>query len=191
MAFHAEIAHSIGLTANAVSIIGVILAVVASFFYFLGKMNGQFVLMGIVLLLLSGFCDALDGVLARIYGRATSFGGFLDSLLDRYADAFIIAAITAGGLCNLHVGFLALIGSLLVSYTRARAEGLGVKMEGVGLAERAERIVIISVSSIAFLLYGRTLWYDLTFLGLGMTILAVLTHVTVFQRTFYFYRRST
>ena len=75
------------------------------------------------------------------------FGGFFDSLLDRYADAFILCGIIFGGLTELHWGLAALIGSLLVSYARAKAEAAEVKMESVGLAERAERIVIIALAS--------------------------------------------
>ena len=88
-------------------------------------------------MLISGLFDALDGAIARIYGEATKFGGFFDSVLDRYADAVVLSGIIVGGLTNLIWGLAALFGSLLVSYARARAEAAGVKMESVGLAERA------------------------------------------------------
>ncbi|HID91314.1 TPA: CDP-alcohol phosphatidyltransferase family protein [Candidatus Bathyarchaeota archaeon] len=184
IAYEAGIAHSIGLSANAVSVIGVILAFAASLFYLLCRGNPLLILVATALLLSSGFCDALDGVLARMHGGPTPLGGFIDSLLDRYADASVIAAITVSGLCDLYVGTLALIGSLLVSYTRAKAEGLGVTLSGIGLVERSERILIVAASSIASLLYRGALWY-------GMLALAVLTHITVLQRALHTYRETT
>ncbi len=75
------------------------------------------------------------------------FGGFLDSLLDRYADAIILSGVIIGELCDPFIGLTAMMGSLLVSYARARAEAAGVKMEAVGIAERAERLIIIAAAS--------------------------------------------
>ncbi len=132
-----------------------------------------------VLLLISGLFDALDGVIARIYGEATKFGGFFDSLLDRYADAIVLCGIILGGLTNLTWGLAALMGSLLVSYVRARAEAAGVKMESVGIAERAERIVLVVFAS--FLSY---FWIDA--LNWSILFLAILTNLTVVQRAIYF-----
>ena len=79
-------------------------------------------------MLTSGLFDALDGAIARTYGEVTKFGGFFDSLLDRYADAVVLCGIMLGGLTELYWGLAALIGSLLVSYSRARAEAAGIKM---------------------------------------------------------------
>jgi len=131
------------------------------------------------LLLISGLFDALDGVIARIYGEATKFGGFFDSLLDRYADAIVLCGIILGGLTNLTWGLAALMGSLLVSYARARAEAAGVKMESVGIAERAERIVLVVFAS--FLSY---FWIDA--LNWSILFLAIITNLTVVQRVIYF-----
>lgn len=130
-------------------------------------------------MLASGFCDALDGALARIYGQTTIFGGFLDSLLDRYADAIVLCGIIFGGLCDPFVGLIAVIGSLLVSYTRARAEAAGVKMEAVGIAERAERLIVLVAAS-----FLSVAWREA--LGWGVIVLAVITNLTVLQRVVYF-----
>ena len=139
--------------------------------------------MAVVFLLASGFCDTLDGIVARTFQQTTVFGGFFDSVLDRYADAAVYAAIIVAGLSNPAWGSLwgsvwglaALSGSLLVSYTRARAEAVGIKMESVGLAERAERMLILAgFSIIAF--------FWLPALGYGIALLAVLANFTVIQR---------
>ena len=106
-------------------------------------------------LLASGFCDTLDGIVARTFQQTTVFGGFFDSVLDRYADAAVYAGIIIAGLCNAALGtfwgpiwgLVTLSGSMMVSYTRARAEAVGIKMESVGFAERAERMLILAVVS--------------------------------------------
>ncbi len=175
----AKAARKVGLTPNITSAIGIALALLSALAYAKGSTH---LLLATSLLLFSGFCDALDGVLARLYREVTAFGGFLDSLLDRYADAVVYAGIIFGGLCDISWGFVALIGSLLVSYTRARAEAAGLKMESIGLAERAERIIILVIASIAAIFW-------LPALKIAIIILAILSNLTVVQRTLYAYRK--
>ena len=182
----AEILHRAGFKPNTISITGLVFAFSSAVAYATWKsFHPVTLLLAAVLLLLSGFCDAIDGVIARRYGEATAFGGFLDSLLDRYSDALVIAGIIMGGLCELFWGFLALIGSLLVSYSRARAEAAGVKMETVGIAERAERILIISIFTFIAICYRPQFT-----LNIGIIILALLTNFTVIQRLLYFYKAT-
>ncbi|MDH5666235.1 MAG: CDP-alcohol phosphatidyltransferase family protein, partial [Nitrosopumilus sp.] len=140
-------AHKIGLTPNHVSAIGIILAIFSTLAYWAWQANHLLLIVAPFLLLVSGFCDALDGAIARLHKQTTTFGGFLDSLLDRYADAVVFLGIIIGGLCDPFWGLTALIGSLLVSYTRARAEATGIKMEAVGVAERADRLFILAIAS--------------------------------------------
>jgi len=175
----AAMLNKLGLTPNHVSILGLILALLSAITYWQWKINPFLLILAPLLMLVSGLFDALDGTIARIYGEVTKFGGFFDSLLDRYADAVIICGIILGGLTETTWGLAALMGSMLVSYARARAEAAGVKMESVGLAERAERIVILSIAS--FLSY---VWLDA--LNWGILLLAILTNLTVVQRAIYF-----
>ncbi len=132
---------------------------------------------GGVLFILSGIFDALDGTLARVANRKTRFGAFLDSTSDRYADGAIlfgmmIPYLRAGQQTEVVLAFVASIGSVLVSYTRARAEGLGLECK-VGLLTRLERFIMVAVG-LLFNLVTPTLW--------GM---AVLTHFTAIQRIVY------
>ena len=182
-------AHKIGLTPNKVSIIGFILAVASAGAYAVAPSYHWLLVLATVLLLASGFCDTLDGIIARTFQQVTVFGGFFDSVLDRYADAIVYSAIIIAGLCNSAWGtfwgpvwaLATLAGSLLVSYTRARAEAVGIKMESIGLAERAERMLILAaVSIIAF--------FWLPALGYGVAVLAVLSNFTVIQRAFHVYK---
>jgi archaetidylinositol phosphate synthase len=175
----AALLHRLGLTPNHVSILGLVLALLSAVTYWQWQLHPLLLIVAPLLMLASGLLDALDGAIARIYGEATTFGGFFDSLLDRYADAVILCGIILGGLTEPHWGLAALMGSLLVSYARARAEAAGVKMESVGLAERAERIVIIALAS--FISY---VW--LNALNWSILLLALLTNLTVVQRAIYF-----
>jgi archaetidylinositol phosphate synthase len=179
----AKLLHDLGLTPNKISLIGVIFSVLSAVSYWQWKAQLIFAILAPLFLLASGFCDALDGVLARLSGQVTAFGGFLDSLLDRYADAMIFVGIILGGLSNVYWGFLALIGSLLVSYCRARAEVAGVKMEAIGLLERAERILLLVTASFLALAWEKALEW-------GIILLAFLTNLTVLQRVVYFRKAS-
>ena len=185
----AQAAHKIGLTPNKVSLIGFILAFASAAAYGLSLKHPWLLLLATVFLLASGFCDTLDGIIARTFQQVTVFGGFFDSVLDRYADAIVFAAIIIAGLCNPAWGVFwgpvwalaTLSGSLLVSYSRARAEAVGLKMESVGLAERAERMLILAVVSVAAFF-----WFPA--LGYGVALLAVLSNFTVVQRALYVYK---
>jgi archaetidylinositol phosphate synthase len=180
LASEAKAAHSLGLTPNMVSVIGLALSLFSAAAYAVALNQPLWLLLATILLLASGFCDTLDGVLARNYQQATPFGGFLDSLLDRYADAAVYAGVIIGGLCNPIWGLAALAGSLLVSYSRARAEAAGVKMESVGLAERAERMLILAAASAVAIF-----WFPA--LNIGIILLAVLSNLTVLQRGIHVY----
>jgi archaetidylinositol phosphate synthase len=172
----AKATHKMGLTPNMVSVIGLCLILLSAFAYSMREL-----LFAAILLFFAGFCDVLDGIVARLYEEMTEFGAFLDSLMDRYGDAIVLAGMTIGGLCHVESGLAAIIGSLLVSYTRARAETIGIKMESIGLAERAERLLILLVSSITAIFWPPAL-------ELGVILVALLTNFTVLQRTLYVYR---
>lgn len=178
IATQAKAADRIGLTANMVSAIGIVLAMLSALAYSTGRENLS---LAVVLLLLSGYCDMLDGALARLCQKTTPFGGFLDSLLDRYTDSAVYAGIILGGFCTLPWGLIALVGSLLVSYSRARAEATNIKMEGVGLAERAERIIIVAAASLTEIFLKGAM-------EAGIILLAILTNLTVLQRSLHTYK---
>ena len=181
----ANAAHKIGLTPNTVTAIGLILAFLAALAYTQWQTSKLYLLLATLFLLASGFCDALDGTLARLYQQTTAFGGFLDSLLDRYEDAAVFIAIIISGLCDQLSGLIALTGSLLVSYTRAKAEATNIKMETIGIAERAERIIILMTASL-IAIYWQPATAPMT---AAVIILAVLTNLTVLQRSIHIYNK--
>jgi CDP-diacylglycerol--glycerol-3-phosphate 3-phosphatidyltransferase len=134
---------------------------------------------GGIFLLIAGLCDVLDGDLARRLGRASSFGAFIDSLLDRVSEfvyfggilIFVVRQPNDIPAYEPVVILLALMGSVLTSYARARAEGVGIECK-VGVMERPERIGLLAIGLMA----------GYHFLMGVMLLLAVTTHVTVIQR---------
>lgn len=133
--------------------------------------------LGAFFLLPACFFDMLDGMVARIRGQSTLFGAFLDSVLDRYSDAFILLAIAwnfeiSENMIGVYLCLSSLVGSLIISYARARAEGVGVLCTH-GLMERPERMILLFIGAVSGYMVP-ALW-----------MLSVLTHLTVLQRIFY------
>ena len=170
----ARLLAGLGLSPNVVTGMGLVLAGVSA--YLLGT---GYLAAGGAVLLLSGVFDLLDGALARATGRTTTFGAFLDSTIDRVSEIVVLLGLlvyyldlqsTSGPV----LVYAALSGSIMVSYVRARAEGLGVQ-SGVGLMTRPERIAALG----AGLIVGQW-WSEAVLVALG--IIAVLAALTSAQR---------
>ncbi|MCW3992697.1 MAG: CDP-alcohol phosphatidyltransferase family protein [Candidatus Bathyarchaeota archaeon] len=178
-----RILASAGLTPNALTLLGLAASFAAAFCYLNWRIGDALLPAAAALVLISGLLDALDGVLARAVGGASAFGGFLDSVADRYSDAVVLSAVVVAGLCDPVWGLAAVVGSIMVSYARARAEAAGVGMASVGLAERAERMLLLA--AVTFAAYFR-----LDILSWGVLLLAALSHLTVLQRAVHFLRET-
>ncbi|GBD19233.1 CDP-diacylglycerol--inositol 3-phosphatidyltransferase [bacterium HR27] len=159
-----------GLTPNQLTVLGLVLNAVVAVALALGQLQ-----LGGVLLLVAGVFDMLDGAVARATGKVTRFGGVLDSVLDRYSEALVLGGLLIWivradlGAVPVLLCYATIVGSLLVSYVRARAEGAGIPLTQ-GFFARPERIVVLAVG----LLLARpvaVLW-----------LLAIATNVTVLQR---------
>src|SRR5215203_1335756 len=105
----------------------------------------QFSLAGSIMLLISGFFDIVDGCVARATKRSSKKGAYLDSVFDKISESLIFISIALGGHANPIISQVALSLSLLVSYTRAKSEGVGIELKGVGIGERAERLLIVGI----------------------------------------------
>jgi CDP-diacylglycerol---glycerol-3-phosphate 3-phosphatidyltransferase len=169
------------LTPNAISLTGLALNVVAAVLVF-----EDYYFLGGVAFIVGSVMDTLDGRYSRMSGKGTPFGAFLDSTLDRVSEGIVLAAVAAqfaesGDDFAVAATVIAVLASVMVSYTRARAEALGVKGD-VGIAPRAIRVVILS----AGLLFakGASLG-DFELLEPAVYVLAVLSIITVFQRIFH------
>ncbi|MBI2846111.1 MAG: CDP-alcohol phosphatidyltransferase family protein [Chloroflexi bacterium] len=148
---------------------------------------GQFLLAGL-LLIPASFFDALDGNVARLENRASPFGAFLDSNLDRYAEIALFGGLlyfyaTRGDFLGIALTYLALAGSLMVSYARARAEGAGFQAKDVGIFTRLERFIVL----VGGLLLGQ---WSATLLTAALVILALGSHLTAVQRMWHVQRMS-
>ncbi len=174
------LAH-LGVTPDTLTIIGLLLSVVTALVIGQGHMFA-----GGLLVLFAGVFDMFDGAMARVRNAATTFGAFLDSTLDRYSESIILFGLLSYAL--QHPGlqdvlwpapheqtwmiifiFIAAVGSLMVSYTKARAEGLGIECK-TGLLARPERVIILAIG----LLSNTGIW--------ALALLAIFSHVTAVER---------
>ncbi|MDG6926098.1 MAG: CDP-alcohol phosphatidyltransferase family protein [Nitrososphaerota archaeon] len=135
------------------TVVGVMFSVLAAAFFATGGYRGE--LGGGISVLVSGFLDVVDGAVARATGRISRRGAFLDSTLDRLGETSIYLGVLLGNYTSPVIVFVALSCSLLVSYSRAKADSLSVNLAGVGIGERSERLVVLVVASLVGLLaYG-------------------------------------
>lgn len=179
--------NAVGLSPNLVTTVGVVLLLGAGWAFASAEVR-----LGGLLSLLSGLCDALDGKMARASGRATAFGAFYDSTLDRVGESAVFLGIAfffvSGGVPEplapwaVASAVVALAAGLLVSYTRARAEGLGLECK-VGIFQRAERVVGLGGPSLLFGAGSRGL-----ILFVLVVLVAVFSSVTVVQRIVHVHR---
>ena len=169
------------LTPNAISLTGLILCLIAAALVF-----NEYYFLGGIAFILGSVCDTLDGRYSRMSGKGTSFGAFLDSTLDRMEEGIVLTAVAfqfsqAGDDAAVAAVVVAVLASLMVSYTRARAEALGVECK-VGIADRAVRVVILSAGLV--LAKGAGI-FDFDLLEPAVWLLAALSVITVGQRIFH------
>ena len=166
-----------GVTPNGITIFGLLVSAAAAVLLGLGKF-----MPGGLVLLIGAPMDALDGALARLTGKPSSYGAFLDSVTDRYAELLLFAGLLyyylqAGDQTASLLVFAAAAGSVLVSYIKARAESLGFEAK-VGLFSRVGRLVVL-IPCLIFNIPIVALW-----------VLAIFTNVTALQRFFHVRKQS-
>lgn len=167
-----------GISPNTLTAVGLLLTVTVTY----TLATGHLALGGVLVLLTSAF-DMLDGALARATDRKSAFGAFFDSTVDRYTEALVLLGLLLyyehfpGARWEVPLVYISIVGSLMVSYTRARAEGLGFDGK-VGILARPERIILLAIG----LIFG---W-----LAFALVILAILTNVTAAQRVYYVWRQD-
>jgi CDP-diacylglycerol--glycerol-3-phosphate 3-phosphatidyltransferase len=169
------------LTPNAISLTGLVLCLGAAVLVW-----QEYFFLGGIAFVIGSVCDTLDGRYSRMSGKGTPFGAFLDSTLDRIEEGIVLTAVAAhfsaeGDDLAVAAVVVAVLASLMVSYTRARAEALGVECK-VGIADRAVRVVILSAG---LLLAG------LELLAPAVYVLAALSTITVVQRIWHVRRELT
>jgi len=166
-----------GFTPNSVTSIGFLLTLAASLFYSSGLGTAWLVWGTVLVLLIGAYFDAIDGAMARRYHQISKMGGILDSVLDRVGEIALYAGLFAGGLVPGWLSLWALSASLMVSYVRARVDVEGVKLKGVGLAERPERLLILLIATILAA-------FNTLSLEFGVGLVALLSTVTIVERLY-------
>jgi CDP-diacylglycerol--glycerol-3-phosphate 3-phosphatidyltransferase len=162
---------------NQLTVLGLGVSVVAAYAFAQGRLR-----IGAALLAVAGLFDFFDGSLARLANRVSAFGAFLDSVVDRYSDLVVLLGIVlyyerVGETAGVFFTMATLIGTIMVSYTKARSQSIGVSCE-IGLMERPERIIVLVAGGAFHLLFA------------AMIALAVLTNLTALHRIFYVRRVS-
>jgi archaetidylinositol phosphate synthase len=152
------------------TIVGLAFSVASGFAFSYHGYDGQ--LAGGITILVAGWFDIVDGAVARVTASESRQGAFLDSTLDRVAEVTIFLGILAGDLAPPVLVLAALSLSLLVSYTRAKGDALGIRLSGVGIGERSERLLILAIASIA------------GYAGWGVILVAIVAGYTFLERVF-------
>ncbi|MDH7485004.1 MAG: CDP-alcohol phosphatidyltransferase family protein [Anaerolineae bacterium] len=167
----------LGLSPNDVTILGLLLISGVAALLALGYLR----LAGVLMLIGAG-ADGVDGTMARMLGRSSRFGAFLDSTLDRYSEAvtlfgLFVYFLRQGNQEALILLYVAIVGSLMVSYTRARAEGVGLECQE-GFLTRVERVIVLMIA----LIVGQV--------RIGLWLLAILSQLTALQRIYVVWKAS-
>jgi len=164
-------------TPNSITVISLLISMAAGAFYYLG-----YPVWAVVAVFLCGTFDVLDGKVAKKTNSTTLFGAIFDSTIDRYSEFFIYLGIGLyfHGHWAVWLVFFTFLGSTMVSYTRARAEGLGIECK-VGVMQRAERMGIIMVATLIGAIFNV---FDPAMIT-ALVLVALISNITAFQRTFY------
>ena len=196
----------IGFTPNLVTVTGLVLNIMVAIVFIKGAEQGNrgdlsYVGWAGALILFAGLFDMLDGQVARLGNMSSSFGALFDSVLDRYSELIMFLGICYYLVAHHYfisslAAFIAMIGSMMVSYIRARSEGLGIQNNG-GLMQRPERVILIALSAIACGVTGHFIGGDykyyvpgisfhvfetMTIFTLPIAVMAVLTNITAIKR---------
>jgi len=163
-----KIFASTGISPNVWTAVGLVFAFISSLVY--GISLEFSLILGGILILISGFFDIVDGQVARYANKISKSGGFLDSIFDKIAEVAIFFGILLGGYADPYLVILAISLSLLVSYTRAKADTLGIKLQGIGIGERAERLLVIAIVGM------------IGFMEAAIIIVIIIAAITLVQR---------
>ena len=160
------------------------------FFYFSNpssELQNFFLLFAVVFVFLNGLFDAVDGKVAKLTRKASARGDYLDHVLDRYADVFMVGALALSPWCRAPVGLLAMVGVLLTSYMGTQAQAVGYQREYSGLLGRADRLVLLIVFPVVqhiVLGVSFVLPWNVTVIELVLVYFAVVGNITALQRFF-------
>ena len=167
-----------GISPMSLTVSAFVVTIISSIIYLYASSNRLLYFPAAITLAISGFLDAVDGAVARRMNKSSKLGAFLDSVFDKLGECFILIAIICSRAVDVLWGSMALASSILVSYVRHRAEPLGVSLKGIGIMERAERMILLIITSLMTPFVKDALNY-------GIILIAVLTSITIAWRIIY------
>ncbi len=170
----------LGLNPNFITYVSLILAALAGYFLYIGYI---FLIFASFLIFISSLFDAIDGKVARMLGRASRKGDFLDHLIDRYSDTFIVLGFTFSSYVHWYMGVIALTGIFFTSYAGTQAQAVLGKRDYGGILGRADRLVIFILLPILQFLIPWTL-FNYSISDIVLLIIGLLGHTTALQRSF-------
>ncbi len=184
--------HMLNANPNIVSGVALSFALAAGIAFYVSYMAHWLLILAVLFTFLNALFDALDGKIARLTEKSSAKGDFLDHVLDRYADIFILGGIALSPYCNQLIGMIAVLGVLLLSYMGTQAQAVGCRREYGGILGRADRLVlliIVPILQFIFLIFipdGKIGIYNMRFtiLEYMMIWFAIAGNITAIQRIF-------
>lgn len=173
---------------NTVSIASLICAFFAGLSFYYSPASREFVLLAGFLVIFNSIFDALDGVIARKANRATPRGDFLDHIIDRYSDVFIICSIFFADYVPWQVGVVAIVGVQLTSYLGTQAQALNLGRYYGGIMGRADRLVVVILAAFGNFAFSSPI-AGFPILGWAVILIAVTSHITAIQRILYIWKK--
>lgn len=177
-----DIAIKIGITPDHFTIAAFFVALFAGIAFYFGE-----VALGTFLIMCNAAFDSMDGAVARAMNIQSRKGDFLDHVVDRYADIFIITGIFAGGFAPWWIGVFALVGVLMVSYLGTQAQAIGIGRYYGGVLGRADRLLLLIIAGLLNILFPAGV-YGLPFLGWLLVIFGIIGNLTALQRFVYVWK---
>ncbi|MDN5357141.1 MAG: archaetidylinositol phosphate synthase [Candidatus Methanomethylophilaceae archaeon] len=183
---------------NYISWAGLLLALAAGIMLYYSWHYEYLLLVGALVVIVSGYFDALDGKVAKLAGKASRRGDYLDHVFDRYADVLMIGGVAVSGWCDPYLGLLALVGVLLTSYMGTQAQAIGAPRLYSGLLGRADRVVLSTLFPIIQFVMLRAGYgiigigtFSVTWMEIMILYFAVMGNATAIQRAIITWRAIT
>jgi CDP-diacylglycerol--glycerol-3-phosphate 3-phosphatidyltransferase len=184
----AELLIRYSISPDTVSIASLACAFLAGLSFYYSPAFRGLILLASIFVILNSLLDALDGAVARNSNKACPRGDFLDHVIDRYSDIFILCSIFFAGYVPWKIGVIAIIGVLLTSYLGTQAQALNLGRYYGGIMGRADRLVVIILAAFANFVYSFSI-AGFSILGWAVILIAVTSHITAFQRIYYIWNR--
>ncbi len=173
------------ISANSLTFLSLFFAMLAGICYYFSLNNPWVLFAALLFVFMNAFLDGADGLLARKTNSASKYGDFLDHVIDRYADVFIIGGACLAGFVEPALGVVILSGVLLASYLGTQAQAVGIGRVYGGIMGRADRLIILTMATSLNIAYAPSfgLWgVDYSVFGWALIVIGIASHITAFQR---------